>query len=1210
MTRSRFRLVPHVVSGSVGAARWRHLGLAALAVAVIAAALSPLAVLTAARAAQAGAVGAGQSPVAAVRVPADRPTVQAGIDAVAPGGRVVVAPGTYHERIDFHGKAVEVASLEGPQVTILDGGHNGTVVTFSSGEGRASVLRGFTVRNGQSSGISISNASPTVTGNVVSGNSNASSGGGIAVSFGSPLLEANRVTGNGQTGGAGGYGGGISIEGAGAAQVVGNTIDHNSWGSDGGAIGINGGNAASLKDNVIRDNAVPSLGGAIYMLNGSDVTVVDNLFAGNSAGLQGGAAYVHVNGSSGPFFVGNTMVANRAAEGSALYFEDLSLAGIVVANNVMVGPAGGVVACHPRRGMFAVPHFSHNDTYDGTRLPYAGCGNPTGLSGNISADPRFVDPATTPGDYRLRAGSPAVDAGDNLAPSLPAADLLGEHRITDGDGDGVGIVDIGAYEISSSYGSPPGPAPPDPAPPMTVQVPSAQPTIQAGIDRVAPGGFVVVAPGTYPENIDFHGKAVTVEAATDAAPTVIDGGGKDTVVSFVSREGRTSVLQGFTIRDGGGEGEGLGGGIDVSQASPSIVANNISHNLGTIGVGIHVFGGGPVIRGNEISDNHAIPGTSGGFGGGISLAADAPAEVSRNTIEDNSDDTGGGLSVSGTGAVIRDNVIRRNRSINEAGGVRLDAEDITFVQNVVADNATGNRGGGMYGILRSVQGAFVVNNTFAGNHSARGSAIWAEGFEPGVVLENNVISGPTATTVLECDDPGWSNLPAIPQFSHNDIYNGDAQPMAGCGTVVGQHANVSSNPRFVEASPLAPDYHLQGTSPLIDAGANDAPAVPIAELDGRPFRVTDGDGDGTATIDIGAFEAPAAAWRATASSWGWNAYGQLGGGTSAATRVSPGPEVAVRAVVDESAGLLHTLVLQADRTVRAAGWNGVGQLGDGTTANRSVPVTVVGLTDVVEVAAGGAHSLALRSDGTVWSWGWNAYGQLGDGTTVNRAAPVQVIGLTGVTAVSAGTYHSLALKADGTLWAWGFNAYGEIGDGTTADRHVPVQVPGVAGATSVAAGGLHSVAATATGNVWAWGWNGVGQLGTASTTDSRLPTMLSGMTGVVGVSAGLHHSMAVNADGTAWAWGWNAYGQLGDATTVDRHAPVQVATGAGRVRRVAAGSYHSLFLRDDGRVQSVGWNGVGQLGDNSTLDRHVPVVVPGLLGVSAISAGGYHSVGY
>ena len=100
------------------------------------------------------------------------------------------------------------------------------------------------------------------------------------------------------------------------------------------------------------------------------------------------------------------------------------------------------------------------------------------------------------------------------------------------------------------------------------------------------------------------------------------------------------------------------------------------------------------------------------------------------------------------------------------------------------------------------------------------------------------------------------------------------------------------------------------------------------------------------------------------------------------------------------------------------------------------PVQVSGLSGVVAVAAGGEyHSLAVKSDGTVWAWGDNYYGQLGDGTTTDRSMPrCRSRAFRAWWRWRAGYYHSLAVKSDGTVWAWGYNYYGQLGDGTTTQR--------------------------------------------------------------------------------------------------------------------------------------------------------------------------------
>lgn len=296
------------------------------------------------------------------------------------------------------------------------------------------------------------------------------------------------------------------------------------------------------------------------------------------------------------------------------------------------------------------------------------------------------------------------------------------------------------------------------------------------------------------------------------------------------------------------------------------------------------------------------------------------------------------------------------------------------------------------------------------------------------------------------------------------------------------------------------------------------------------------------------------------------------------------------------------------RTVRAWGWNGVGQLGKGTTGDESTPTQVPGLGRVGAVAAGYHHSLAVKG-GEVWAWGWNATGQLGNGTTVDSAVPVKVPGLTGITRVAAGAYHSLAVDFSGVVYAWGWNGLGLLGNGTTVDSLVPVRVALPGPADYIAAGQLHSVAQLRNGTAWGWGWNGVGQLGDGTTVDRHRPVRAAGLDGVSYVAAGAHHTLAMKGTGELYAYGWNSFGQLGDGTTVDRSVPVRVPLTV-PVRQVAAGAYHTVALVNQapGRVLAWGWNGLGQLGDGSTTDRRTAVAVTGLEGVTQVSAGAYHSL--
>ncbi len=343
--------------------------------------------------------------------------------------------------------------------------------------------------------------------------------------------------------------------------------------------------------------------------------------------------------------------------------------------------------------------------------------------------------------------------------------------------------------------------------------------------------------------------------------------------------------------------------------------------------------------------------------------------------------------------------------------------------------------------------------------------------------------------------------------------------------------------------------------------------------------------------------------------WGWNGLGQLGSGQGAQSLVAGAP-TSLRYAVSLSAGYHHTLALTSYGAIFAWGWNHFGQLGIGCSYTTSCepaleprPVAVpTNLQKVKAVAAGGFHSLALLENGTVLSWGFNGVGQLGFGTTDAQVSPHPVPGLTDVVAISAGIYHSLAVRSDGSVWAWGWNYFGQLGDGTTTDRPVPTRVPGLTGVTAVAGGGYHSLA-LANGTVQAWGMNNVGQLGDGTVVGRLRPTAVPGLASVSAVAAGGFHSLAVTGTGVS-TWGWNAFGQLGDGTTADRAAPSRVAPGT-----VAAGGLgHTVALQSDGTVTAWGWNVLGQLGDGSTTTRTTPVAVVGMIRATLVSAGALHSL--
>ncbi|HEY5233723.1 MAG TPA: cell wall anchor protein [Verrucomicrobiae bacterium] len=387
-------------------------------------------------------------------------------------------------------------------------------------------------------------------------------------------------------------------------------------------------------------------------------------------------------------------------------------------------------------------------------------------------------------------------------------------------------------------------------------------------------------------------------------------------------------------------------------------------------------------------------------------------------------------------------------------------------------------------------------------------------------------------------------------------------------------------------------------------------------------------------LSVTLFLAPLARGQNLPYAWGWGFYAQMGNNTSGQSAYFNPVPVAVdttgllagKTITAMAAGNFHSMALCSDGTLAVWGADNDGQLGTGQVGNNSTPDSLVPVAvnttsgtsalfgkTVTAISAGYEHSLALCSDGTVAAWGWNLQGEIGDNTTNQQNAPVAVNTTSGtsalygktVTAVSAGDLHSLALCSDGTMVAWGDNSNGELGNNNTVNSSVPVAVittgTPLAGktVTAIGAGDSFNVALCSDGTLVAWGDNANGELGNNSTTQSLIPvaitttgTPLAGKT-VVAIAVGGSHTLALCSDGTLVSWGYDGNGQLGNNTYGgDSLVPIAVNRTSGTsalfgktVVAIAAGSSHSLALCSDGTLTAWGWDFHGELGDNNTSEQ-------------------------
>ena len=298
----------------------------------------------------------------------------------------------------------------------------------------------------------------------------------------------------------------------------------------------------------------------------------------------------------------------------------------------------------------------------------------------------------------------------------------------------------------------------------------------------------------------------------------------------------------------------------------------------------------------------------------------------------------------------------------------------------------------------------------------------------------------------------------------------------------------------------------------------------------------------------------------------------------------------------------HSCGVSVTRAKLCWGANCAGEIGNGisgsgsSNANEPIPVTVVGDRVFAALVSGDYHTCGLNLEGYAYCWGYNTSGQLGDGTTSERSSPTAVAGLRKYAKIAAGDRHTCAPGTNGTAYCWESNAAGQLGNGTrgdgsiAAERSTPTQITGSVKFSSLATGGMHTCGLTSVGDAYCWGADASGQLGNSFTAHWSAPNAVSGGISFASLIAGGSHSCGLTAGGTAFCGGANRGGQTGDGTESSRTAPVALSGSVCFTILVAGGS-HTCGLDSGSIAYCWGGNGNGHLGDGTSSNISPPIGV-------------------